>query len=493
MHAQIVRVLSSKRKFRSEFLNKILADPNVPSAIKRKLVMYQKDDKRLSLPKLIADLKSFKKTPRGGAGPSPFANFSLAFDSTSTISKIENLHLIAPNDAIQLQRNTIVNKQVDPPKTLSLSEKSYSMKSALGSGGFGDVYEYIAYPDDNIAVKIFRGITPERFTQINSNINGFVNKFGHIHTSFIDPPFWLEMDNVQGYIMHKCESLQDRLLSLSSSESEIDQAVALFEPVVSAGFIHGDVKLENILVKKNGTVVLHDLDGVYVYDIPLSAAPHEFDCTPVYTHPLFPYFKDFVLTENKIEQSQEIWDMWEMPINIVGAMTPGSPVLEFKQMMMEFFEEIFKGYNNEETTKLIIKAFDDPTWRLQQMKKFDIYSLAASLLYTGLYEKHVSTNSGNAQKLIDKGLNLLKKSFIHKLPRTGGNFCPKNNRMSQTSQQSSAKRQTSTIDDCVPRYTENVNKRDRNAAYKAANIKVNIPYERLKQVKQVFQEKRNSS
>lgn len=59
--SKLLRIITLQKTITRNFLNVIIQDDSIPPSIKRKVILYVNGDRRLSIQKLINDIKKIKQ------------------------------------------------------------------------------------------------------------------------------------------------------------------------------------------------------------------------------------------------------------------------------------------------------------------------------------------------------------------------------------------------------------------------------------------------
>lgn len=168
-------------------------------------------------------------------------------------------------------------------------------------------------------------------------------------------------------------------------------------------FVHGDIKLENMLYDKNGEVYLHDFDGVFVYDkvsmLHVTDNPFHREqlCTASMCHPFILWYQmvlagdddsainDDNLLQILIENKDLAEGMWNARINSLSGNG------QIKETIMQMYNGLtFKQY--------VIKSLENLTetnckeWIRINLALCDIYSYYMSIKLSSPKSEILSTH-----------------------------------------------------------------------------------------------------
>lgn len=353
----LLRIIKSKGNISATFLKKLEADPMF-KIVMRKVYMYFKKDGRLSHATFIKDVSSLKEQQGG-----------------------------KPGINIMLQWGNRIN----PNLVVHLSDSESVSVKLIGSGAFADIYKH---SDDKVK-KVFKSIDNDSINRFKKNtklFNEIIDKNSCIYSLTCPKPlewFGSTADTEVGYIVKR----MDQDLSNLKIDNNFGNLINLICDKLphkrqnnASNFVHGDMKLQNVLLFEN-IPYLHDLDGVFVYSLPFKYPDSNIniEMTPIFSHPLFSFFVDKL---NKKEHDAFDSKRWEVMFNIVHITTQSDIVLDFLNLL-----------------KVIINVSWQDRLRtiLDESKYFDLYSLGASILFTGLI-KNIEDLRTIGKSLINKAI-----------------------------------------------------------------------------------------
>lgn len=360
----------------------------------KRLSLYEKNDKRLSISKLINDIQRYKIKQVGG---------------------------------------------------------QFTLGKLIGEGAYGKVYQI----DDNTVIKIFNDQDKKRICQVYKCINSFLYLFPDIRTPFKD---WICSDGsnlfqcnpnigkVNGYRMnlltpleHMPKQIIDKFNTFKEfkklflKDTNIDQSVSETGQH-SYFFLHGDMKLENILYDGTTNLLyMSDIDTIFCYTKEelnniINGITHydlPFDYTVLFAHPLFIALQCFVFPTNKLALDTNVYDCWRMECNIACNYTCVKDADVLLDLIMDFhkivYAELWNYIKTHETddpvNAILIYTLNNPDLIFQHMKYFDEYSLGVSLLFHSIIN-HYTDLQNIATEMIRKTLMMpFHNKFVYK---TGG-------------------------------------------------------------------------
>ena len=201
---------------------------------------------------------------------------------------------------------------------------------------------------------------------------------------------WVCIDGRFGYIMPKMEgSLLDQIKKYTITLDLIEKAKNKVT-MLSSKCIHGDIKLDNILILNNKSY-LHDFDGVFVFGN--TQKPVEIYFTPIYAHPLLPFVIDFLSSESDsiTIQTENVKNVWNLHMSVALNMSSDQDVLKqyISQIQVYAFEQLHSETITLDTD--FIKSL-----------KFDLYSLGASLLHASIKMAEAEAQTDVSNKIQGK-------------------------------------------------------------------------------------------
>ena len=244
-----------------------------------------------------------------------------------------------------------------------------------------------------------------------------------------------------GYIMEKKDGSIDSLLKTFSANDPdlvsfktmietINKKLELIIRTPDDVFIHGDMKLENILytqqIPPTYEYFIHDLDTVFIKkqkDIPQNPIKFHMDCTMIHAHPLLNYFvyeylpmtnSDKTKLENqasgKIISAMEYWN--EMTNIQIQTMALPKYGMFFKNQILTLLGLPETNTRTDETIATHYDNYINNANLMEICKYFDLHAFNSSLLYTALYESNkiehiVKNNPGLQKKYQDKLATLI--------------------------------------------------------------------------------------
>jgi serine/threonine protein kinase len=338
-NAYLLKILAKGQKISTRLYEKLMADSSLDSITKKRITMYYKGDKRLAIDKLIAKLK--KKTMHGGV--------------------------------VQF---------------FTFKDTKYMTGKELGKGEFATVYELkiVGNPneDTQLCVKIFS----KNQNDIVQNISSFETEFRGIeNTTLLPTPPCNETCNY--YVMKMVQ--QDPGINPYNTDAGINNITNVLKTHSTTlskhrlQFVHGDIKLANILVKSD-TVAITDYDNVMTYDkdgkivvydndAPLyKAAIANVAVTPLFTHPLYFVWVKYNYDLETIDKTIDVIKVWKAALKTIKT----------SEAIVVAIETVLQACNYE---SFIIGALNSKAKFVKAISSFDTYSFAVSLLYTCLSKK----------------------------------------------------------------------------------------------------------
>jgi hypothetical protein len=313
---RLLSVIKANKKPTDNLMIKLISV--LPHGIHDRVKQYIKGDKRISVSKLVQDIKKakVKVVQRGGGG----------WQFLELPGSPGGIGIQSPEGEIIVSRYVFDKSQsLSPtpvsPHTIQYKEESYTIGAVIGEGTFAKVH-YLTpqnYQGDNtildFVIKVFKddgetlGKTYDNITKIISYIPKSLNPT----TTFVSldmNDIYLPNDKSKYILSRKDGSLTDAMSPIDSVDDIesnwdwlngcIDNTSAIIGTLKknskSVGFIHGDLKLENVLWKGDDCF-LHDLDGSLVWSQPLPVKYHGFTVRCV--HPLYFAFRDFYFPNNE--------------------------------------------------------------------------------------------------------------------------------------------------------------------------------------------------
>lgn len=270
----------------------------------------------------------------------------------------------------------------------------------LGKGSYSTVYEI----DNSRAIKLFDIDNNDIYKKtILENIKNNLIDFNKLDKDIKNYTTYISTKNInineEGnkfyYYVIKCDN---DLTKYKNNKSILQEGFNILKELSEKDnnihFIHGDIKLENMMICKNNNVLIHDLDGCFVYDtkslINISSNPYERDIivTPFMCNPIFIWY-NMTLSQNLIESDSDLMKylyenieqcekMWNIYL---------SPLGKNKSKVKEIFKDLY-GFNIKDYIKNNIETFyvennikKFKSWLLNNLKLCDLYSYYMSLIH----------------------------------------------------------------------------------------------------------------
>uniref|UniRef100_A0A6C0BEN5 Protein kinase domain-containing protein n=1 Tax=viral metagenome TaxID=1070528 RepID=A0A6C0BEN5_9ZZZZ len=446
--SKLLRIITLQKTITRNFLNVIIQDDSIPPSIKRKVILYVNGDRRLSIQKLINDIKKIKQNGGVGVGVNIFNWVKI----TQPLQQPQQ-----PQQPQQIQSVIINNVE-------------FNIGTKIGEGTFAEVFV-----DKNVVLKLFKTMsTLDMFTNIKLCITEFLENFTTQFTSFPKTTniFMTTHNNIfvenvivrnesrYGYILDKHHGTLSQLVKQDLNIEVLNKVTDYLTNKNkyrltgkdnknkyrltgkdNINYIHGDIKLENILYTDNSPYI-HDFDGVFVYNedtlshIIMTLYTREIYITPLFTHPFFAWYKYHIRTNNindiinnmKTEVTNHML-LWKSMCNL-NTSSNSSNIRDLQTYIQEcldyiyediygsFIETLFKKENN-----LIID------WIKEQLPLFDKYSFGMSLLiYTQIYLPNQSENKEKIETLFNLSFEIIKESLIIESSKGGAKQVKRNKR-----------------------------------------------------------------
>ena len=398
---KLINIIKNKKQITTRFYKKLAADP-LFAPILKKLQMYMKGDGRLSLPLLITTIQ---KLGQKGGNPPPlvlsvtgngaFAGYNFDFMASEKPASIPiagefaayNFDFLGSD--IQQSDSGLFQIKSKVSVQQGCTENTIQLPSQpFAQGGFAEIYNIVNVNVDDKVCKLFFAHHGGLRLKIKENIEKFKTVTNYNQITLTVPENdndWICNDGRFGYKMTKMDT---SLLDLAKTNTNIITFVNEAKAKLQADFIHGDIKLENILTK-NDVPYLHDFDGVYVFKDPI-IKPVEIYFTPLYAHPLLTFAIDALSgsTDIDLSKANEVWNI-NMNIALFGVES-----------------EVNTKYRNVMQCLLPLNM---PGTISQYYNKFDLYALGASLIHTGIYMNNI--------EMQDKGIEYVNEALV---PHSGG-------------------------------------------------------------------------
>ena len=418
-----------------KFLIKLMHDPSISIPVKKRIIMYVNGDKRISKRKLILDLHVacplvggsgedsniiFKfgiDSPKYRSGtaspmdlPSPTGPFTFGIGSPNinnpTPKKITQANVAINPEGMNArffisQMAAFTNFAVDKPLDVYTNKsgtKTLTIDEIIGSGSFANVYKIANEP--TLCIKLFKNNNDEGAIQLCirnflSSCKAYI-QYTSFHFGTLEDIWYSNSQNNSGYIttlMHG--SLTDLFSLIDVPQLDIIHSKTL-AILKNNCFIHGDVKLDNILYRNHTReydVKLHDFDTVYVYDA--ETLLHDSDkpfktkmsMTPLSTHPFFMTFTKCLATAtNKSElitslntfTYDDIMNRWKLIIAIVTQNCNPAEIENIKSIIDSLLSLVERFLDFKTRSGNI-----NVDWLRNMMQHFDLYSYGASLIVYG--------------------------------------------------------------------------------------------------------------
>lgn len=343
--SSLSRIISASKKISPDFYDKLINDDGIDTKLKKKIKMYYFNDGRLSINLFKIDLKGIKS---GGTLPETEPETKLGWN-------LNNLKL--ENNVCDFSNS---NSKAIFKKEGTNENINFNILTHVGCGSFANVYKV----SDNQVIKIYNNCA--NTVKIKNNIKLFCKTFTDIVQStclYIEENefVWLNTNDSRcGYLMKLLNPINDITIDVCTKSRDL--LIKVFENKSEYRFIHGDLKLDNLLLDKDN-VVLSDLDGVYIYkNIYPVNADVDMILTPITTHPVYLWYRS---NQESFDNHAKLW----LLLSNVRNNTIFSKV---KQILDVVYEPNYTTYfeNLEKTNEIITKT----------IQYSDLYSLGMSIL-----------------------------------------------------------------------------------------------------------------
>lgn len=379
---KLTKLLKAGDPITDRFMHSILDDSLLPNSIKKKAILYYRGDKRLSVPKFLDAIthtktKSRVQIQKGGGWTFGVANagYNVTAYNEDTDGKVQ-----------VVQRSDIPVFSPESPPVLPRGTSSINLGEALGSGNFATVYKIT--DEQEHVFKLFYKAPLQVLDTIQVNIESIKTKHPDVATVIPTPnPF---VDNVsfptedehgkpysgRGYKMIKCDKSLKKALDESTDISDyVHKALGKLQ----TSFVHGDIKLDNIMLKHVGTehiVHISDWDGVYMYDNALSSGPPPCVCfSPATAHPYYLWYVA-MFKDNK-SMNAETFALLDPNTNVTNVW---NIFLKDGNATADMIKRIVNGLYGGGFAAHAAAHLKNPEWHLHMLERCDRYSLGMSLL-----------------------------------------------------------------------------------------------------------------
>lgn len=500
--SKLLRVLSSQKKLSPKLYETLMNDSSLPMEVKKKVTLYYKGDKRLSVVKFQELIKKKGRKSQKGGGWKIGAVGAHQYGVQADGQKIEAIQPLIIYPTTPATPSPTVSPIQE--ETFKYDNKNYKLEKRLGEGAFAEVYDVVNIPaitfgvatqpavkEDEIVVKLFKPHSSSSTLLIDTEacINDFISAFHDKieHTSlpiriknangsyapyniFVTRPatvtsFGISSTNLQppvekrGYVMRKLSPILTTDISslLKTFTPALTTILKCMENTQSIPFrfIHGDIKIENMLEDTSKKIVMTDMDGVFVYDIEKlqhvsNKVPMPYNrpiyMTPACTHPILPWYTnklregfDFVNGKYSFEQSGMTgmssvnatnYHMFNWKI-MWAHMGSNQMVQTVKMAIMKVLNTRYGG-GDDAYAKAVSSIFSGDqkfNWLRDQLANIDMYSLGASALFhyiKQLYELRSKGQNveggvaGQLRELFEFAIDTINRSLILILPPYSG-------------------------------------------------------------------------
>jgi hypothetical protein len=449
-------------------------DTSVSAEVKKKVELYYKGDKRLSVVKFQDLLKKRIKGQKGGGwkiGAVAGENQYVVQAQGRIIDDIQPLIMYPTTPATPsptVSPFSTPSPTPPPSENFTYNGVDYTTNNKLGEGAFAEVYEF--NQTTNLVVKLFKSHSSSStiLSDTEACINEFISAFLHkiIHTSLPFPtknangsyaPYNIFVTQSttgissttlqppvekRGYVMRKLDSIKS--ITKDTFEIALQTIKNCMENTQSIPFrfIHGDIKIENMLEHATVTpknIVMTDMDGVYVYNIStlqhISRKPsyeRPIYMTPACTHPILPWYTnklregfDFINGDYSFKNSgmtgmssvnDKNYHMFNWKI-MWAHMGSSTMVQTVKQAIMKVLDKKYEKSGGYASYVSMILAAENKKlpleWLRDQLATIDMYSLGASAIFHYIKQLYALRSALIKGEGFSEGVpGLLRKLFV---------------------------------------------------------------------------------
>ena len=482
--SKFLKFLLQNKPITKKFYIILMLDATIPEIIKKSIGLYVRGDKRLSIEKLVKNIKSIRKLPRvikqsGGTNGgtivytetdkkhiimshtprisySPFAKDAepiispfakgepmisafagYKFDSIDSIKFIEQPSIISATKSEPFDIQSFigasgytVNKTAQGGNGMVYMLSNTKEQSDIVIKTVANTYKIVQMLKSTHTFKEHIQISEttcpgEPIANINtlSDIKDKYNWFNIYENPAYAMPYY--NGNLTDYIVNiitkstkpTLQTINEQLLDvIIETRMLLPDSYARNHTGTQYSFTHCDIKLDNILINKGNSPILHDMDTVVVYEI--SKIDNTYlqgvDFTPLFAHPLFVYLTDGS-PSTTMDDDTTLLNPWQMYIRMSHGAFSRNPIIDK-------FLEIIKGMWNDATKKVRV----DTTNLHGILQYCDVYSLGASVMMTALNNElrlnYNPTKKTQYDLLYLIGQELIRFAFANLPTKSGGSI-----------------------------------------------------------------------
>jgi hypothetical protein len=414
----LIKSITHGKPLSVRFMMSIMDDSLLPNNIKKKVILYYKGDKRLSHKKFVEELKHVQvsQPKRGGSPPSPQSDrtgWRFVAVNNQYIGVPKNTTPDTPPDSPNNifafgayhseSQSSLSSRQGSPsPKFIELQDTKTShiikidTATPLGKGNFAAVFainnEHVCKLFFSAPQSVFAGIEtnilslPKELFKTTFKIFGNdVPVFYNINTSSLPLSHDDRTFSNFGYRMIRCNQTLNDLLS-ESFDILKNNILTLKEMLTEKNFVHGDIKLDNIMIGESppGEPIISDWDGVYVWNDSLMPPPPANTCfSPATAHPYFVWFNTLFKKTNP--SFEEIFTKTTLKPDAPWSFMLGtSPVADAIRAKFYSLYDRNNPANPDNPDKNAFNKYvndnkTDIEWHKYMLQRCDQYSLGMSL------------------------------------------------------------------------------------------------------------------
>ena len=395
---KLAKLVTSGAPITDRFMHSILDDSLLPNNIKKKAILYYRGDKRLSVPKFLDALSRAKVKRRVQKGGVPGLGWRIGVGKSEangykvTVHDVgeaqEIIWPVIPYDDDKAVFTFGVPQEQQPgvarPKMLS---------TYIGAGANAAVFNITNEPEN--VYKLFFKAPSIVFDAIKTNLNKFVKDRRGVATVFPSTYFTVERGQYTaelianhppfsdfGYRMIKCQKDLKKALYDSSLLQYIDDAMKKLsddpERASKRLFVHGDIKLENIMLDDGNSVHISDWDGVYMYDDTLLRGPPPSTFfSPATAHPYYIWYCEMLKNKPNV---MTYLDNHRNNTKVMAINITWNHYLKDTYSVTPMIKNIVDGLYFGSFETHARANMSNPKWHEYMLERCDRYSLGMSLL-----------------------------------------------------------------------------------------------------------------